>query len=180
VTADATALVLPAQDGLHRLELAGVFAHPHWLAFLCGGLSAAGVSVVSGSAKRTAPLRWESHFLVAGPVVGLDPVALAASRPTARDATPPALAAHEVVRRQDGQVELRVGAPDELGFLARLLSRLSVLTLVPSELHIATVRATVQDRFVLGGIGGAVVSDEAVGALHELLTSLTVPVPATG
>lgn len=172
VTSDATALVLPAAGGLHRLELMGLFSHPHWLAFLCGGLSSAGVSVVSGSATRTAPMRWEGHFVVDGSLDGLDPVALAGTRPSVRDATVPRLSSYQVVRRRDGQLDLTVGAPDALGFLGRLLSRVSLLTLVPSECHIATVDGAIADRFVLGGIGTGALSDDVTAALEDLLRAL--------
>jgi hypothetical protein len=169
VTADTTAALEQAPDGMHRLSLEGAFSHPHWLAFLCGGLSAARVSVVSGSAVRPRPLHWEGHFLVAGPVAGLDVLTMASTRPAVRDATSPVLSSYSVNRRTDGQLELRVEAPDSLGFLGRLLSRISLLTLLPSELEIATVGGTITDPFVLGGIGTSPPNEEVLTALRSML-----------
>ncbi len=179
---DATATFTPTRDGQHRLDLEGAFTHPHWLAFLCGGLAATGVSVVSGRAVRDAPMRWTGHFVVDAsatrtPLDSLDPVALAGLRPAVRDTAVPRLTSFEVRRRADRRLEVRLEAPDELGFLGRLLSRISLLTLLPSELEIHTVRGTVEDRLVLGGIGGTPPSEEVLGPLEELLTGLTGPAP---
>jgi hypothetical protein len=177
-TAETTALLRPCEDGLHELDLTGVFAHPHWLAFLCGGLAAAGVSVVSGQARRDSPLRWQGRLVLDGrgattPVTDLDVVALAGTRPMIRDIGSPALTSFQIRRRLDGQLDLQVDAPDELGFLGRLLRRVALLTLVPTEIEIATVRGTIQDRVVLGGIGTAPPSDEVLASLREMLTALT-------
>jgi hypothetical protein len=177
---DAIATLHPAEGGLHRLDLEGAFTHPHWLAFLCGGLSAAGVSVVSGRASRESPMHWSGHFVLDAsgsrtPVESLDLVGLSALRPAVRDASPPRLSSFAVGRRTDRQLEVHLEAPDELGFLGRLLSRISLLTLLPSELHIHTVRATIQDRLVLGGIGSTPPSEEVLGSLRELLGALVKP-----
>jgi hypothetical protein len=90
-------------------------------------------------------------------VVGVpDLVALSKLRPSVRDAAAPRLSSFEVRRRADRQLEMHLEAPDELGFLGRLLSRISALTLLPSELHIPTPWGdAIQDRLVLGGIGNA-------------------------
>ena len=173
MTTDATARVLPQGDGLHRVELVGSFAHPHWLAFLCGGLSAAGVSVVSGRAVSPAVSQWEGHLVVDGPAEGLDVLALAGRRPPVRDAAAPVLTAAAVERTPDGALELRIEAPDSLGFLGRLLGRVSLLTLLPTEVEIATVTGTITDRFALSGIGRASPSDDVLTALRTMLDSMT-------
>ncbi|MCW2543697.1 MAG: hypothetical protein JWM40_1249 [Frankiales bacterium] len=157
---------------MHELSLEGAFTHPHWLAFLCGGLSAARVSVVSGNAVRLSPMQWKGQFLVDGPVEGLDVLKLAATRPTVRDATTPRLSSYAIARRTDGQLELKVTAPDSLGFLGRLLSRISLLTLLPSGLEISTVKGDISDVFVLTGIGTAGVNDEVAGALEAMLAPM--------
>ncbi|MFN2537716.1 MAG: hypothetical protein ABR549_06135 [Mycobacteriales bacterium] len=173
MTTQATAEVLVQQDGLHRVELLGSFPHPHWLAFLCGGLSAAGVSVVSGRAVRSAPLLWEGHLVVAGMVADLDIVALASRRPPTRDAAAPALSWATVERRYDGRLELRLEAADALGFLGRLLGRISLLTLLPSEVEIATEDGRICDRFVLSGIGTSSPGDDVLDALRAMLAGMT-------
>lgn len=169
---DATAQVLAQPGGLHRVELSGSFPHPHWLAFLCGGLSAVDVSVVSGRAVRTSPLLWEGQLVLDGEVAGLDIVALASRRPPMRDAAAPVLSWATVERRTDGLLYLSLEAPDELGFLGRLLGRISLLTLLPAEVEIATVGGRISDRFVLSGVGSSPPSDEVLDALRAMLAGM--------
>jgi hypothetical protein len=169
VNPDATAALTAQPYGLHRVEVRGAFSHPHWLAFLCAGLSARGVSVVSGSATKHGPMQWEAQFTVEGPVDGVDVLALAAMRPVTRDPAAPVLREYVLTRRADAQLELRIEAPDSLGFLGRLLSRISLLTLLPSEVEIATVNGAISDRFVLGGIGTAAPSEQVLVSLKEML-----------
>jgi len=142
--------------------------HPHWLAFLCAGLARQRFSVVSGTARREGRT-WTARLDVAGtgPLLA-DPVALASTRPE-RDAAVPRLGAYALVRRPDGLLALSVEAPDELGFLGRLLSRVSVLTLLPVEVDIATDAGTVRDRLVLGGIGSGALGEDVHGALDAML-----------
>jgi hypothetical protein len=118
-------------------------------------------------------MQWEGQLLVEGAVEGVDVVALASRRPTVRDAVSPVLTGHSVSRRADGRVELSLEAPDELGFLGRLLSRVSLLTLLPTEVEIATVGGRISDRFVLSGIGSTPPSDEVLDALRAMLGSMT-------
>ena len=169
---EATATIEAEAGGLHRVELEGAFGHPHWLAFLCSGLSAEGVAVVSGEASRPEPMRWRGHFLLDGPVEGLDVVTLAVRRSTLRDSSAPVLSSYAVVRRTDGDLELKVEAPDSLGFLGRLLSRVSLLTLLPVALEIATVNGRIVDTFVLSGIGSAAPSAEVAEALEQMLGTM--------
>jgi hypothetical protein len=172
VITDSSATLRPADAGLQRLELEGLFSHPHWLAFFCGGLSAAGVAVVSGRAVRTAPMRWEGYFLVEGSVEGLDPLALASARPEVRDPAAPRLSSYTLRRRADRQLELQLEAPDALGFLGRLLSRVSLLGLLPSELDIATVGGQIKDTIVLGSIGSGEPPEDLLVALEKMLSRL--------
>ena len=174
-TAEATAAVARRPDGLTAVDLEGAFPHPHWLAFLCGGLSAAGVSVVSGRASRPTPLSWRGQLLVDGDVAGLDLVALAGRRPPVRDATAPVLSWWSAERAADGLVALAVEAPDSLGFLGRLLSRVALLTLLPTEVEVATEAGRIKDRFVLSGIGATPPSEDVLVALRGMLTGMTRP-----
>ena len=153
----------------HSVDLSGTYTHPHWLAFLCGGLSAAGISVVSGRAVRLAGMDWEGRLQVTAPVSARDAAALASTRPLTRDAGRLRLSSYTLARRPDGQLVMQVEAPDELGFLGRLLSRVSLLALVPTELEIATVSGRIRDTVVLGGIGHVQPSEDVRAALHDLL-----------
>jgi hypothetical protein len=172
-TVQATAQVHLQPGGLHRVDLAGSFPHPHWLAFLCGGLSAHGVSVVSGQAARTGPMQWEGHLLVEGEFSDLDIVALAGRRPPMRDAAAPVLSWSVVERRSDGLIYLSLEAPVALGFLGRLLGRMALLTLLPTEVEITTVGGRISDRFVLSGIGSSAPSEDVLDALRAMLGSMT-------
>ncbi|MCW2620627.1 MAG: hypothetical protein JWL64_229 [Frankiales bacterium] len=167
----------PAQSALvptgagHRLTLTGTFDHPHWLAFLCAGLAAAEVSVLSGRARRSPAGVWDAAFEVQG-AQGLrtvDPVLLARTRPVRRDPEPPVLTTYALARRSAGPLELHVTAPDQAGFLGRLLSRISLLTLLPIELDIKTVGHTIEDRFAFAGMGGSAPDDELYEALDGML-----------
>ena len=174
---DATTTLTPAERGLTRLDLDGAFTHPHWLAFLCGGLASAGVSVVSGHTVRQSPLRWTGHLLLDSsrartPLELLDLLALAGTRPAVRDAAAPRLTAFDVQRQPDRQLAVTITADDDLGFLGRFLGRVSLLTLLPSELEIQTVGTVIQDRIVFGGIGRTPPSDELLASLRELLAGL--------
>jgi hypothetical protein len=79
-----------------------------------------------------------------------------------------------VVRGEDGLVQLDVTAPDELGFLGRLLRRVSLMTLHPVEVSVATHDGRVHDRLVLAGIGATVPSDEVMMLLQRVVSGLVV------
>jgi UTP:GlnB (protein PII) uridylyltransferase len=102
-------------------------------------------------------------------------VALAATRPLRRDPQPPQLVSSTVTRRSDGRLGLAVTAPDQLGFLGRLLGRISVLGLLPVEVDISTVGALVSDRFVLIGLRSGTVDADVAEALEGMLRGFSRP-----
>jgi hypothetical protein len=162
-----------------RWELSGRFEHPHWLAHLCTGLADIGISVVTGHAVRRTTGIWDAQLEVdvTGSAVApeeVDLVALAAEPPRSREPAPLRLASVEVSRREDGYLVVRVSAVDELGFLSRLLRRVSLLTLHPVEVTVATRAGVVDDRLVLSGIGSHVPSEEIHELLVHVLTGLLV------
>jgi hypothetical protein len=156
-TVTPTTAVQRLPDGLVEVSLRGAFAHPHWLACLLRGLGEHQVSLLSGRAARNDAEEWDArvvldfHASQAQPE-RLDYVALAHQRLTMATLTAPQVDSFRVVRRSDMQLEAHVEAPDQVGFLGRLLTRVSSLGLFPSEMEIATVGGRIKDRIVLRGI----------------------------
>jgi len=171
-------LAAPAQKvSLHRWDVSGRYRHPHWLVFLCSGLADRGLSVVDGHAVRRGSDVWEGHLDVdASDAVteAVDVAELASTPPAGRDSSVPVLREATVLRRVDGLLSVDVTADDELGLLGRFLRRVSVLTLLPVEMTIATQGGLVRDRFVLGGIGGRSPSEEVQAQLERVLAGLVV------
>ena len=162
-----------------RWDLSGTYDHPHWLAHVCSGLADRGFSVLRGHAVRRAAGAWEGHLDVDAsgadvPDHEVDVVALAAGVRVTRDLVPLRLASVTVSRLPTGFLQLDVSAPDELGFLGRLLRRVSLLTLYPAEVSVSTRSGVVHDRFVLSGIGSTVPSDEIAVLLEQVLGGCVV------
>ena len=162
-----------------RWDLSGRFDHPHWLAHVCSGLADLGISVVTGRAVRRSTGIWDAHLdvdtadaLIAPEDVDLAALAVAPERP--RESAALGLTAVAVSRRPDGFLVVEVSAADELGFLGRLLRRVSLLTLHPVEVSVATRDGVVDDRLVLSGIGSTVPSDEIGALLEHVLAGLLV------
>lgn len=162
-----------------RWELSGQPEHPHWLASVCTGLSELGIGVVAGHALREPGGTWRAHLDVdvsAALVVpdDVDVAALAARPLQPGDHTALRLSAVEVRRRADGFLLIEVAAPDETGFLGRLLRRVSLLGLYPLEVSVATQDGVVHDRLVLSGIGVTVPSDDVAVTVEQVLLGLLV------
>lgn len=173
----ATSSITRAQGGWYELSLKGVFPHPHWIAFLFSGLAESQVSVVSGRALRDDNLQWDTRLMLdfarsqAMPEA-LDYVALAQRKPSAADMTMPRLSRFETRRTRDNSLEMTLEGPDQIGFLGRLLSRVSLLTLFPIQIEINTVSGAIRDRIVMRGIGGVAPAETSDAALQNLLRSL--------
>ena len=87
----------------------------------------------------------------------------------------PRLARFELKRRTDQLLELKVEGPDQIGFLAAILSRVSILSLFPSCLEIDTQNSQFRDVIVLRGISGRGPSEAAYQALERMLRTFLVP-----
>jgi hypothetical protein len=154
------ATVQPLAEGLHQLRLEGRSANPHWVLSLFSGLSREGVSIVAGRATRGDQRHWRAEFDLdfAGtktPPGRLDYESMTRQPVEATAAEAPRLSRWAVVRTSDGSLELTVEGPDQIGFLGRLLAKLSGVGLFPVAMEINTVAGRIQDRFELRGIGGA-------------------------
>jgi hypothetical protein len=106
------------------------------MAFLFSGLSEAGVSVISGRAIQNETqwdARWTLDFSRAiGVPESLDYVAMALQRPTTTKNSVPVISSYQIARRADQSLQVRL-QPDQIGFLSRVLSRLSLIMLFPSK-----------------------------------------------
>jgi hypothetical protein len=165
-----------AREGMgFRLEIWGAFP-PDW----CGNLSlqcyAARLSVVSGEARRVRASHWAGRFLLrtAGgeSPQSLDFVRMAQRRPQAMLAPGEmAIDALRIERAGDGAgAEVRLAAPDRLGFLAYVLDRFAFCGLHPHALALHTSPAgRVDDWFRVFGVGGTPPSDRALATLESVL-----------
>lgn len=176
MTPQSTLLRLPT--GLYELKITGSFTHPHWMAFLFSGLAASGVSVVSGRAMQASSGLWEARLTLdfASVVVRpdtIDYVALALQKPAQTDARAPRLSRFQIARRMDRSLEVTLDGPDQIGFLGRVLGRMSLLMLFPVEMEITTVSGTIRDKIVVRGIGGTAPDESAKTSLETLLSVFT-------
>ena len=114
---------------------------------------------------------WDASFEVKGgqALQTCDPVLMASTRQQSRDPNPPVLSSYKLTRRPDGPLDVQLTAPDAPGFLGRLLSRVSLLTLLPVEMDIRTVGSTIEDRFAFAGMRGTKPDDELYVALDQML-----------
>jgi hypothetical protein len=160
----------------HRasLMMEGTFEHPHWLGQLGTALGNDGVSIVAGSATRTATYSWLANFELdtsgASATFGARSIGFALRQPPIRATSEVRLLGWSLDRRpQDDLIHLCVQAADELGFLGALLRRLAVLALVPVELRVTTEADRIDDEFVLARVGGAAPTKEVEQALSQML-----------
>lgn len=174
MTPQSSLLRLP--NGLYSLSIKGSFTHPHWMAFLFAGLAGASVSVVSGRAIQS-DIGWDAQINLdfsrsTGTPESLDYVAMALQKPASADVGAPQLLKFHIIRRADSSLEVTLEGADQIGFLGRVLGRLSLLMLFPTEIEISTVSGLVRDRLVLRGIGGAPPTAMAQSSLETLLRAL--------
>jgi hypothetical protein len=172
MTPQSTLTRLPT--GLHELKITGNFTHPHWMAFLFSGLAASGVSIMSGRAMQNGNGIWEARLsldftsVVVRPE-GIDYVSLALQKPTQTDAKAPRLTKFQISRRIDRSLEVTLDGPDQIGFLGRVLGRMSLLMLFPIEIEITTVSGNIRDKVTVRGIGGAPPDESAKTSLETML-----------
>jgi hypothetical protein len=171
-------------DGYHQLTLCGRLHRPHWVAQLFAALSQLHVSIISGYATQIKGGEWTSKFLLSFDGASANPTqldynALAEQPLPAERATTPKLTRFNLLRRADQLIELRVEGPDQLGFLAAILGRVSGLALFPSELEIDTVAGSINDVIVLRGIADRGPSEAAYQSLDRMLKSFIISTPAS-
>jgi hypothetical protein len=171
-----TATLARNPNGLYDLTIKGQFFHPHWVAHLSAGLAGQGVSIMSGRAAEEDDLEWSAQFTLdfqgsAAAPEAVDYVGLAAKTLPA-DLAKVSLTRFRLSRRTDQQLELVLEGPDQIGFLGRILMRLSLLAQFPSEMDINTVAGQIKDRIILHGIGGKGPAEVAKNSLDGMLKQL--------
>jgi hypothetical protein len=159
---------------LYSVRLGGPL-HALWADHLTRGLSALGISVLNGFARRTPSGTWGVEFLVmpmpgAADPATVDYVALTGQEPS----VPPGAVAIDSYAldgspEQAGLLYVEVRGPDRLGFLGGLLRLMAQEGLAPREMWIATWDGQAFDRFQLAAPDGRVPPDGARRALARAL-----------
>jgi len=157
-----------------RVRLGGPFRGA-WLANLSCRLAESQISIDHVHARLTGDDMWiaELHVLGQGQGQGpldIDYVALAAETDVS---TKPAfiIDSYRLLesRAYGGTLMLTLEAPDSLGLLGSLLTRLALLGLVPVELHIETRAGRAFDSLWLSAAGGGPPSSDAHDAVAQVL-----------
>ncbi|MCE0482975.1 MAG: hypothetical protein LV479_01910 [Methylacidiphilales bacterium] len=163
-------------EGYYELTLSGRLHRPHWVAQLFAALSQLHVSIISGEATQYKGGEWKSKFLLNFAGSSADPKSLdynalaEKSLPNERTATPK-LSRFELSRRPDQLIEVKLEGPDQMGFLAAVLAKVSGLALFPSALVIDTIAGRISDSVVLRGIADRGPSEAAYQSLDRMLKS---------
>lgn len=167
-------------DGTYELSLQGRIHRPHWILQLFAALSQQQVSIISGVATQEKRGEWKSKFILdfsnssANPQ-GLDYAAFTElSSAGERSSIAPKITRFTLARRSDNQLDLKLEGPDQIGFLASILGRVSVFALFPSSLEINTVKGQISDAIILRGIGERGPSDAAYQSLERMLRGFTI------
>ncbi|SFI38277.1 hypothetical protein [Planctomicrobium piriforme] len=164
--------------GGYSVSLDGEFLHPHWVAFLFAGLSANGVSVISGQAQQRSLATWSANFQLdfsraMQTAQSIDYLALTDQEQLPLVSDIPRLTGFQIQRRTDESLEVRLEANDQLGFLGRLLGKICMLGLFPVEMVISTIGNRIQDTLIFRGIAGMAPSEATRQRLESVLQSGT-------
>lgn len=160
-----------------RVRLGGRFRGA-WLANLCCRLAEQHVSIDHVHARRTNDEIWIAELHLLGPmenVAAKDPLAIdyvaLAEEPDARTKPVFVIDSYRLLESRDygGSLMLTLEAPDSLGLLGSLLMRLSLLGLVPIELHIETRDGRAYDSLWLCAAEGGCPTSEAKDAVTQIL-----------
>ena len=157
-----------------RVRLGGPFRGA-WLANLCCRLADLQISIDHVHARLTADDIWlaELHLVSVGQLKGpldIDYVALAEETDIS---TKPAflIESYRLLESRDygGTLMLTLEAPDSLGLLGSLLTRLALLGLVPVELHIETRVGRAFDSLWLRSADGGPPAGDAYDTILQVL-----------
>jgi len=157
-----------------RVRLGGPFRGA-WLANLSCRLAERQISIDHVHARRTADHIWIAELHLIGPAATVEPldfdyVALAEDADV-RTAAAFVIDSYRLLESRDygGTLMLTLEAPDSVGLLGTLLTRLALLGLVPIELHIETRAGRAYDSLWLCGAGGEAPSGDAGDAVLQVL-----------
>lgn len=169
----------------HLVSLAGRFPSG-WAGGFTRGLAEAGINIESGFGSRNARGFWTAEFELRRTRSSLDPARIdyggLLRAPQIRSLLMPIrLYRYSAVRRNGEQrVYLDVEAPDQVGFLAQLLSQLAFFSLFPVEMRIETKQGHVHDTVHLASVAGGAPSEPAILALRRDLDGLLLDKTTVG
>ena len=168
-----------SRNRVQQLRICGEFQHPHWIPYLFSGLSNLKVSVMRGTATRAATRDWDATFDLDFTECSRTPDKIdyltLSQQQTALAFAPPTLSQFQITRRTDQSLEVLLHGPDQIGFLGRILSKLALFMLFPTELEIDTVAGRIQDRIVFRSLGGMPPSELAEKSLETMLREFVAP-----
>lgn len=164
--------------GTHQVELWGSMPIG-WLGNFTRGATRMSLDIVRGVARRNTQRRWSATFEMRGAsessLQRVDFLGLA--RLDAESAAPIQLelARFELTRSTEraGMLELRINAPDRVGFLAALLAHLAGFVLFPVEIRIDTFQGVAEDALFLTSVAGESPPPEIEAALRASLRLCT-------
>lgn len=163
-----------------RVRLGGPFEGA-WLAHLSSRLAEQQVSIDQVHARLTSDQIWIAELHLFALDAGADPLAIdySALAEETDIRTEPAFVVDTFCllhsRDYGGSLMLTLEAPDSLGLLGSLLTRLALLGLVPVELHIETRFGRAYDSLWLSAAGGGHPTGDALDAVMQLLDRSRTP-----
>ena len=164
-----------------RVRLGGPFRGA-WLAHLSCRLAEQQISIDHVHARLTGDQIWIAELHLLGHDARTDPLAIdytALAEETDIQTKPVfVIDSYRLLESRDfgGSLMLTLEAPDSLGLLGSLLTRLALLGLVPVELHIETTNGHAYDSLWLSAAGGGCpTSDLRDAALQVLDRSRRIP-----
>lgn len=168
----------PRDGSLRELALTGSFP-PRWPGNLTAALAAQNINIVSAHAVKKR-FEWDATFVLdlsqfSGDIDSVNFTELAYTEPDDLPDGAVQLTRYALQRLPTGDLEVSISGPDQIGFLARLLRRMTVLTLFPREFDIDTVSGRIKDRIVLGGIGNLMPTPAVMNSLENALQGMTQP-----
>ena len=164
--------------GTHQVELWGVMP-VGWLGNFTRGATRMSLDIVRGVAQRGSQRQWSASFEMRGAVdvdfEQVDFLSLAREASSSPPAIPLVLQRYQLTRSSErmGALELRIGAPDRVGFLASLLEHLAGFVLFPEEISIDTFEDEARDMLLLSSVGGQPPPPEIEEALRVSLRAFT-------
>jgi len=150
-----------------------------WLGNFARGTTRSNLDIVRALARRDARRAWTAYFEIRSTLAleleQTDFLTLAREPSAPLPAINLGLDSFELRRsvERKGTLELRVRAPDRVGFLAALLEHLAGFVLFPEEISINTFKREAQDTLLLSSVAGQSPPPELEGALRASLRACT-------
>jgi len=162
------------EPSIFRVRLGGPFRGA-WLANLSSRLAERQMSIDHVHARLTADYIWIAELHLIGPKATVEPLDIdyvcLADDTDVRTAAAFVIDSYRLLESRDygGTLMLTLEAPDSVGLLGSLLTRLALLGLVPIELHIETRAGRAYDSLWLCAAGGEPPTGDAGDAVLQVL-----------